>query len=230
MKTCARLSPNFGERRNGLEPELVVIHYTAMDSEEPALERLTDPACQVSCHYLIGDEGRVFRLVEEKMRAWHAGRGSWGGRGDVNSRSIGIEIANSGRAPFANCQMIALETLLAEILSRWSIPAKGVIGHSDLALGRKADPGPRFDWRRLSLSGLSVWPKPSSRSSASERDFVESAMRFGYERPANGGDFEFSGLLNAFRLRFRPWARGPLDEVDAGAMRDLAARWPYTAE
>ncbi|MDE0533643.1 MAG: N-acetylmuramoyl-L-alanine amidase [Albidovulum sp.] len=205
---------------------MIVIHYTAMDSDESALYRLSMPEYEVSCHYLIGGNGRVYRMVDEKMRAWHAGLGSWGGRGDVNSRSIGIEVSNSGTEPYAAVQMEALEELLKDIMSRWSIPPEGVIGHSDLAVGRKADPGPKFDWRRLALSGLSVWPDTRHRRTACAIGFVESAQRFGYELPEGPGDRALSNLLDAFRLRFRPWARGPLGDQDVGAIENLAARWP----
>ena len=104
------------------------------------------------------------------MRAWHAGAGSWAGRGDVNSRSIGIELANAGPLagfpPFPEPQMVALERLLDAILPRWSIPAAGVIAHSDLAPGRKADPGPKFDWRRLARGGRALWAEPAAAGAA----------------------------------------------------------------
>ena len=146
MEIAERSSPNFGPRRDGLRPELVVLHYTAMATAEAALDRLCDPASEVSAHYLIAEDGRAFALVDEEQRAWHAGAGSWAGRGDVNSRSIGIELANAGPLaglpPFPEPQMAALERLLDGILARWSIAPAGVIAHSDMAPGRKADPGP----------------------------------------------------------------------------------------
>jgi N-acetylmuramoyl-L-alanine amidase len=135
-------------------PELVVIHYTAMQNAAAALERLCDPQAEVSAHYLIGADGTCWQLVDENMRAWHAGAGAWRGKDDVNSRSIGIELDNRGDHPFSNAQMERLESLLRELLIRWSIPASGVIGHSDMAPGRKIDPGPRFDWQRLVKQGL----------------------------------------------------------------------------
>ncbi len=149
-------SPNFGARRDGLLPELVVIHYTAMNGCEAALDRLCDPEAEVSSHYLISEKGEILQLVEEDKRAWHAGAGEWLGQDDINSRSIGIELDNTGRTPFSEPLMTALEELLPGILQRWNIPAEGVIGHSDMAPGRKFDPGPRFDWRRLERQGLAV--------------------------------------------------------------------------
>ena len=156
-------SPNFGPRRGGARPELVVLHYTAMECAEAALARLCDPAAEVSAHYLIAEDGRVWRLVDEAARAWHAGAGIWRGAGDVNSRSIGIELANAGPLaafpPFPEPQMAALERLLDGVMARWEIPATGIIGHSDMAPGRKADPGPKFDWRRLARAGRATWPE-----------------------------------------------------------------------
>jgi len=216
------LSPNFGPRRNGLRPELVVLHYTAMDSCAAAERALCDPAREVSAHYLISETGDVRALVAEDMRAWHAGAGSWGGAGDVNSRSIGIELSNTGVAPFAARQMDALEALLPGILSRWSIRPEAVIAHSDMAPGRKSDPGPRFDWLRLARQGLSIWPDPACAEGAPAPEtqrFRDAALDFGYPDVAD------NLLLNAMRLRFRPRARGPLDARDMAIIDDLAARF-----
>jgi N-acetylmuramoyl-L-alanine amidase len=206
-----RPSPNCGERREGLRPSLIVLHYTAMGSAEAALERLCDPAAEVSCHWLIGEEGRVYALVPEEMRAWHAGAGAWGGAGDVNSRSIGIELQNDGRSPFPERQMAALEALLRCVMERWGIGPAGVIAHSDMAPDRKGDPGPRFDWRRLARAGLSVWP-----DAGAPRDFAADARAFGYP------DVAEDLLLAALRLRFRPWATGPVDDTDRAVAAGLA--------
>ncbi|WP_417275152.1 N-acetylmuramoyl-L-alanine amidase [Celeribacter halophilus] len=154
LQITDHLSPNFGERRDGARPELVVIHYTAMQTAQAALTRLCAPEFEVSAHYLICEKGGIYRLVDEEHRAWHAGAGAWGQITDVNSHSIGIELANDGQSPFAADQMDALEHLLDDILRRRNIPPEGVIGHSDMAPGRKIDPGPRFDWARLELRGL----------------------------------------------------------------------------
>ncbi|MGP3695835.1 N-acetylmuramoyl-L-alanine amidase [Rhodobacter sp. NSM] len=213
------LSPNHGPRRCGARPDLVVIHYTAMESFEAARLRLCDPAAEVSAHWLVSEKGECLALVPEELRAWHAGAGSWGEVQDVNSRSIGIELANSGDRPFPEPQMVALESLLSGVLSRWKIPPARVIAHSDMAPARKCDPGPRFDWRRLALGGLSVWPAEDPAPAPPE-SFPASALAFGY--PALDPEV----LLAAFRLRFRPAARGPLGAEDAALMADLAARYP----
>ncbi|TNC51842.1 N-acetylmuramoyl-L-alanine amidase [Rubellimicrobium rubrum] len=212
------LSPNHGERRGGLRPDLVVLHYTAMASAREALERLCDPDAEVSAHYLIAEDGDVVALVPEERRAWHAGAGRWGDVRDINSRSIGIELANRGTHPFSHVQMTALERLLGEILPRWSISPERVIGHSDMTPARKKDPGPRFDWRRLAQAGLSIWP---DEGVAEVEAFSPSLRAFGYD-PAISLDL----LLDAFRWRFRPWATGPLSPRDAGAALDLGRRFP----
>ncbi len=220
------LSPNLGERRLGATPDLIVLHYTAMTSAEAALDWLCDPASQVSAHYLICEQGRTYRLVPEDQRAWHAGAGGWGVCRDVNSRSIGIELANDGHSPFAAAQIDALERLLGQIMARWPIPPQRVIAHSDMAPTRKRDPGCRFDWRRLALGGLSVWPEvtrdqPGDAEARGETGFSRLAAAFGYD-PAH----DPATLLGAFRQRFRPWATGPLEARDMAAIADLARRFP----
>lgn len=199
-----------------MRPSLIVLHYTGMASCAEARARLCDPMAEVSAHYLVAETGAVERLVPEAARAWHAGAGRWGGIDDVNSHSIGIELANPGDAPFPEPQMAALESLLVDIMVRWGIRPERVIAHSDLAPERKRDPGARFDWRRLALLGLSVWP----REGGAERPLVSSLRRFGY------GDVAPDALLAAFRLRFRPWATGPEGAADRRLAADLARRFP----
>ncbi|MBO9406789.1 N-acetylmuramoyl-L-alanine amidase [Shimia sp. R9_1] len=205
-------SPNFGPRRGEARPELIVIHYTAMASTQAAIDWLCNPEAEVSAHYVISPQGDVTQLVAEEMRAWHAGAGQWRGQGDVNSRSIGIELSNHGDHPFAAPQMAALETLLGGIMQRWDIGPAGVIGHSDLAPGRKIDPGPRFDWRRLARQGLAVWPDDAPAT----QDWAEGAACFGY-------DVDNAASFAAFRDRFRPWASGPCDAEDGRIAARLAS-------
>lgn len=215
-------SPNFGPRRDGARPDMVVLHHTAMATAEAALARLRDPAAEVSAHYLIAEDGRVLRLVDEAMRAWHAGAGAWGDVRDVNSRSIGIELANPGDAPHAARQMAALEALLADILRRRAIPPARVIGHGCMAPGRKCDPSRAFDWRRLARAGLSVWPDaPGADAPADQARFAAAAAAFGYP----GAD---AATLAAFRRRFRPGAdeAAALTGADVAQLEALAARWP----
>lgn len=198
-----------------------MLHYTAMTSATDARDWLCNERAQVSAHYVVSETGTLWQLVDESARAWHAGAGQWGNVTDVNSRSIGIELANTGLHPFPEPQMAILERLLAQILHRWNIPPERVIAHSDLAPTRKIDPGPRFDWRRLAWRDLSIWPDPTSYGDAAPDSFAHDAQTFGY-----APDLAPQTLLMAFRSRFRPWANGPLDRTDCALMADLAARHP----
>ena len=212
-----RPSPNCGPRKGGiLKPDMVVLHYTAMQSAEAAISTLCDPENEVSAHYLIARDGTVTQMVDETARAWHAGAGRWAGCDDLNSRSIGIELDNDGFSPFSASLMDALESLLSDILARWEIPVYHVIAHSDLAPLRKCDPGGRFDWARLARSGLSIWPE-----AAQEQPLTESLEALGYDV----SKFGLTPCLSAFRLRFAPWREGvetPEDRKDAAS---LAARF-----
>lgn len=212
-------SPNFGPRRGAMRPSLIVLHYTAMQSFDEAFERLCAPAYEVSAHWLLCESGHAQPLVRESERAWHAGAGSWGRADDVNSASIGIELANNGFSPFSAPQMHALETLLRRIMDEWHIAPHRVIAHSDLAPERKIDPGPRFDWRRLALMNLSIWPRAPAPPPAPLETFYDNLRRFGYPQA------DKLALLRAFRVRFRPWHQGPLDAHDAALAADLAARF-----
>lgn len=191
-------SPNFNDRPEGMPLDMLVIHYTGMRSAEAALERMCDPAAEVSAHYMIDEAGRVFPLVEEEKRAWHAGLASWRGESAVNSRSIGIELVNPGHEfgyrPFPEAQMAALIDLAEGILSRWPIPARNVVGHSDVAPRRKQDPGELFDWRRLAESGIGLWPEPG----AGEGDAARLLGAYGYETD------DLAASLTAFQRHFRP--------------------------
>lgn len=204
-------SPNCGPRRDGLRPSLIVIHYTAMKSAQAAIDRLCDPLFEVSAHYVIANSGEITQLVAQDMRAWHAGVGRWHGRDDVNSRSIGIELDNAGTHPFSNPLMHSLESLLPEIMGRWTIAPEGVIGHSDFAPGRKIDPGPRFDWLRLAKQNLAALAPPTGCTAA---DFATLAKHAGYD-----ASVPFEDLLQAVRLRWNQSATGPLGPSDYAALK-----------
>ncbi|WP_323766790.1 N-acetylmuramoyl-L-alanine amidase [Marinovum sp.] len=199
---------------------MVVLHYTAMTDTAAACDWLCTPEAEVSAHYLISPSGALIQLVTEDQRAWHAGAGRWGAVTDVNSRSIGIEITNSGATPFSEPQMACLEALLPRIMARWQIAPARVIGHSDMAPGRKQDPGRRFDWRRLARRGLAIWPEPAPEAPASAA-FRALAAKAGYTAEARD-----EVLLEALRARFRPWATGPLAAGDMALLAGLAERFP----
>lgn len=203
-------SPNCGPRRDGLTARYVVLHHTAMASAQAAIARLCDPSFEVSAHYVICKTGRITQLVSEGARAWHAGAGEWAGQNDINSRSIGIELDNDGQGPFSPALMNSLVALLEPMLVAWDIPPENVIGHSDMAPGRKLDPGPWFDWAHLARQGLAaprLTTAPSTDLTAAA--FRARAQAAGYTAQASDTD-----LLSAVRLRHRPQARGPLVAQD----------------
>lgn len=156
-------SPNRNERRGGA-PDILVMHYTGMEDGEKAAKWLAMPVSQVSCHYLVHEDGRIVQLVPETARAWHAGTGSWRGREDVNSRSIGIEIVNPGHEfgyrAFPDGQIARVIALCLDVLSRWPIEPQGVLAHSDTAPPRKQDPGELFPWDRLAAAGIGHFVPP----------------------------------------------------------------------
>lgn len=217
MTPVWRPSPNFGERKDGATPELIVLHYTAMENCDAACRTLCNPDNEVSAHYLIGKDGHVVQMVEENKRAWHAGAGTWQGRGDVNSRSIGIEMSNTGFVPFSAPLFDSLEILLRGIMTRWNIPASKVIAHSDFAPGRKIDPGRRFDWQRLARQGMAIWPEAQSDAQADMARFSAAATSFGYP-----DDVDPDTQLASFRLRFNPTATGPVTGRDVAMAESLA--------
>jgi N-acetylmuramoyl-L-alanine amidase len=230
-----RLSPNHDNRGDVIAGtpriDMLVLHYTGMQSAESALDRLCDPEAQVSAHYLIEEDGAIWRLVPEERRAWHAGVSYWLGENGLNAVSIGIEIVNPGHEwgyrPFPEPQMHAVEALCRDIIGRRRIPAHRVVGHSDIAPTRKTDPGELFDWRRLARAGIGLWPEPAAelrRRRGRGVGIVERAAalsdlaRIGYQvEPGNEAP-----ALVAFQRRFRPerWD-GRLDGETAGRLAGI---------
>src|SRR5215472_2073497 len=188
-----RPSPNFGSRGEPAHIDMLVLHYTGMASAEAAIERLCDPDAKVSAHYVIEENGAIWRLVPETLRASHAGLSCWEGRTDLNAVSLGIEIVNPGHEwgyrPFPDAQMLSVERLCRTLISRYSIPAHRVVGHSDIAPDRKTDPGELFDWPRLARSGIGIWPPAGPSSPVGEIDSgraLQNLRTIGYcVRPAS---------------------------------------------
>lgn len=216
-------SPNFGERKGGLMPRWVVLHYTAMNSTAEAVERLCDPVYQVSAHYVISQTGSVTQLVAEDMRAWHAGQSYWQRCADMNSASIGIELCNRGDHPFPAPQISALAKLLLGVCGRHNIPPAHVIGHSDIALGRKTDPGVRFDWRALAQMGFGAWVDPVACSAGDAALFDAALTRIGYDP-----NVSLETRLGAFRLHFRPTSAAALDGIDCALATALVDKFQLT--
>lgn len=218
LRFVQRPSPNFNERVGEGVPDILLMHYTGMQSCEAAVQRLTDPAARVSAHYTVDEDGTVYVHVDEAKRAWHAGVSHWRGETDINSRSIGIEIVNPGHEfgyrAFPDAQIAAVIELSHGILSRHRIPARNVIAHSDVAPGRKEDPGELFPWKRLAGEGIGLWVNRSTPTGArlepgasgdSVAKLQMSLSSFGYGVDATGQyDQRTSDVVVAFQLHFRP--------------------------
>lgn len=232
-------SPNHGERLDGAVPSILLLHYTGMPDASAALARLVDPVAEVSCHYFVFEDGLVYQLVPESRRAWHAGRSAWDGVSDVNSHSIGIEIANPGHEwgyrDFTPAQMESVCALAADIVRRWRIAPARVLAHSDVSPGRKEDPGERFDWKRLAEAGAGLWTPPVPigggrfLSKGDRGQPVEAlqamAALFGYGLAVDGnfGDAT-EAVVRAFQRHFRQdRVDGVADGSTIGTLRDVVA-------
>jgi N-acetylmuramoyl-L-alanine amidase len=213
-------SPTHDERKDGRAPALILLHYTGMLSAQAALERLCSPEGKVSSHYFVFEDGRVVQSVQESRRAWHAGLSSWAGETDINSLSIGIEIANPGHdfgyPDFPKRQIAAVIALCRGIIARRGISSDRVLAHSDVAPARKRDPGEKFPWRLLHDSGVGQWVRPS-RISDREPSFalgdegedvrrLQSALAdFGYGLAVSGSfDQATRDVIAAFQRHWRP--------------------------
>lgn len=199
---------------------MLILHYTGMVNAAAALERLCDPSAKVSAHYVVDEDGVVYRLVAEARRAWHAGRSVWRGRDDINAVSIGVEIVNPGHQlgyrDFPEAQLAAVIALCREITARHPIPARHVLAHADVACARREDPGERFDWRRLAAAGVGLWPKVSvvtgemgltlrrGDGGAAVDDIRRALADFGYGVNRGGGfDAALEQVVIAFQRHFR---------------------------
>ncbi len=191
-------SPNHDPRPDGMPIDTLVLHYTGMKSARAALERLCDPASQVSAHYVVEEDGTVWRLVEEECRAFHAGVSFWRGHAALNGRSIGVEIVNPGHEwgyrPFPPDQMRAVATLCQGIIARHPIPPRNVVAHSDIAPDRKQDPGELFDWKFLARHGIGLWPDHANNTGGEAQTLLA----------AIGYDTRRQGCTAAFQRHWHP--------------------------
>ncbi|MFY8205820.1 MAG: N-acetylmuramoyl-L-alanine amidase [Arenimonas sp.] len=206
-------SENFDERR----PRLIVLHATEMSSAEAALRVLKteNSGGRVSAHYLIAEDGRIFQLVSDSKRAWHAGGGRWRGINDLNSVSLGIELDNDGSEDFAPAQITALKKLLADLCERHAIPRDAIIAHGDMAPTRKRDPSARFPWQELWQAGFGVWYAPALPEPPAGFDAVLALQAFGYDTR------DLPAAVKAFTRRFRGEERDVLDDTDRRILYDL---------
>ncbi len=224
MKITARPSPNFDDRKHPID--LLVLHYTGMQTGQLALDRMCDTEAAVSAHYMVWEDGRIVQLVGEDKRAWHAGVSSWQGDEDLNSRSIGVEIVNGGHdfrltdgrlEPFPKAQIDAVIELCSGILERWDIPQSRIVGHSDIAPARKEDPGEHFPWAQLAAAGIGIWPQ--------DRDPV---LR-GDEPLEKTGDDMRRIQADLTAIGYTLVGPGPLDEATAKAVTAFQRRWVQDA-
>ncbi|HEX7946291.1 MAG TPA: N-acetylmuramoyl-L-alanine amidase [Phenylobacterium sp.] len=223
-------SPNFDART--APPSVLVLHYTGMKTGDEALARLCDPEARVSSHYMVEEDGRIFRLVAEERRAWHAGVSFWRGRRNLNGDSIGIEIVNPGHEfgyrPFPAAQIAAVTALVGDIRTRWSIEDRDIVGHSDVAPTRKDDPGELFPWKELAQAGHGLWaeasPAPGNPIGEGEEGAAVFALqagftRLGYDLPPTGQfDPATTAVVRAFQRHWRP------EKVDGMADGETRAR------
>lgn len=231
-----RTSPNFGVRAEGAVIDMIILHYTGMPTGPAAEDWLCDPVSQVSSHYIVHEDGRVVQMVRERDRAWHAGKSSWKGVTDINSCSIGIEIVNPGHecgyVDFPAGQMESVIALCQGIRARHAIPANRVLGHSDVAPGRKVDPGEKFDWALLARHGLGHFVAPSPRkggrplrlgSAGRSVGSLQSMLAlFGYGLEISGMYDERTGIVvSTFQRHFRP---ALIDGVADWSTRDTLRR------
>jgi len=193
-------SPNTESRPEGAAVDTLILHYTGMQSADAAIARLRDPQAIVSAHYVVEEDGTIFRLVPEDLKARHAGISHWRGRSALNGNSIGIEIVNPGHEwgyrHFPAMQMAAVADLCLEILARHPIPACNVVGHSDVSPDRKQDPGELFDWEGLAANGIGLWPIEDGPAEGDPRELL---ARIGYRT-----DLPLAVLLTAFQRHWRP--------------------------
>ncbi|MEM9705347.1 MAG: N-acetylmuramoyl-L-alanine amidase [Pseudomonadota bacterium] len=200
-------SPNFDDRGRGVDS--IVLHYTGMTSGPDALARLRDAEAKVSSHYLVELDGRVYRLVAEEKRAWHAGVSSWNGESDLNARSVGIEVVNPGHewgyTDFPDTQVQAVIALVRAIMKRHNVSRRRVLGHSDVAPERKEDPGEKFPWDRLAAEGLAIAPYTGDPDPTVPYEKALIALAdIGYAAPPGA----HAAAVLAFQRRFCPQALG----------------------
>jgi N-acetylmuramoyl-L-alanine amidase len=217
-------SPNFDERPGGPDDiDILMLHYTGMQTGQAAIDRLRDPVAKVSSHYVVEEDGTIFRLVPEHLRAFHAGISYWRGRHTLNGTCIGIEIVNPGHEwgyrPYPAGQMEAVKNLSLDILSRHTIPERNVIGHSDVAPNRKQDPGELFDWKGLADAGIGFWPRDEGRIETPNEEIAWKALeKIGYET-----SWPLETVLLAFQRHFLPQnLNGQLCEATMGRLLAVA--------
>jgi N-acetylmuramoyl-L-alanine amidase len=221
LKTILNYSPNFNsKKRPSKEIKFIIFHYTGMKSESIALKTLTDIQSEVSCHYLIKNNGEIVKMVPDLYIAWHAGKSSWKNYKSLNQNSIGIEITNPGHEygykNFTKKQITALLKLSKFLIKKYKVNPKNILGHSDIAVLRKKDPGEKFPWKYLSKNKIGIWHKLNKKdliknrklkiSKIEENTFFRSLFKIGYSKKYTkevSKDKYLIKLAKTFQRRFR---------------------------
>ncbi|WP_429912279.1 N-acetylmuramoyl-L-alanine amidase [Glycocaulis sp.] len=224
MTLIHRPSPNFNDR--ALPVSMLVLHYTGMETGRAAIDRLADPDAKVSAHYVVAEDGSVIAMVDEAKRAWHAGLSYWRGITDINSASIGMEIVNGGHdfglPDYPPAQIDAVIALSRAIIARHAIAPVNVVGHSDIAPGRKIDPGEKFPWERLAREGVGLWPDGVVPAKPDEARAAGLLNAIGYNP-----ELALGVVLTEFQRRYRPSRLdGVLDDETMGLIEALAGKGP----
>jgi N-acetylmuramoyl-L-alanine amidase len=238
-------SPNHEPRKHGQSPTILLLHYTGMENSDASLRRLCDPEAKVSCHYLVDEHGKIVQLVDEDERAWHAGLACWRGMSDINSASIGIEIQNIGHngdyPDFNEAQMQSIVALCRDVMVRHAISKEMVLAHSDVAPARKADPGEKFDWRRLHEGDVGHWVEPSTATGGptlgpddtgeSVRQLQQALLSYGYcIEPSGSYDVVTQEVVTAFQRHFHPArVNGIADAATVETLNRLLSTLPVSS-
>jgi N-acetylmuramoyl-L-alanine amidase len=247
LVTTLAASPNVGPRQGGARPDILLLHYTGMETMAKAVDWLTRAGSGVSCHYAVDEAGSIVQMVPEALRAWHAGEACWAGETDINSASVGIEIHNPGHElgypDFPEAQLAAVQALCLDIIARRRIRPERVLGHSDVAPMRKKDPGEKFPWGRLARAGVGHWVQPVPVKAAAPgldagvagplvAEVQRLLGRYGYGIEATGvADARTELVVTAFQRHFRPErVDGRVDQSTIDTLRHLLAALPSTAD
>ena len=203
---------NFNLRK----PNFIIIHHTAQDSLKQTLKTFTLSRTQVSAHYVISKDGRVVHMLNDYLRAWHAGNSSWGKNTDINSASIGIELDNNGTEPFSELQIKSLLALLIKLKKEFNIPTENIIGHSDVAPSRKQDPSAFFPWKTLASMEFGIWPNELLETAPCDFNIEEALRIIGYNTK------NLPAAITAFKLHYiQTEVNSVLDENTINTIYDI---------
>ena len=217
MKINVIYSPNFDQKkRSSKSIKLLVIHYTGMQSERESIMRLCNPKYKVSSHFVINQNGKIYRLVQDDQTAWHAGKSCWGKYKNLNKNSIGIELVNKGHefdyTNFKKKQLSSLIKICKILIKKYKIKKRNIVGHSDISPLRKIDPGEKFPWKELADKKIGIWHNCKAKdlikfrqvriSNKFKSEFINNLKKIGYCFSINNKSF-FVKIVKAFQRHYR---------------------------